>query len=75
MNRREFLEQAAKVALAAGLSPSLIASETFAKEVDSVSNSELKKALVFGMLPGNLSIEERMKLARDCGFNGVEARR
>ncbi|MCL6519478.1 MAG: sugar phosphate isomerase/epimerase [Armatimonadetes bacterium] len=73
MKRREFLGRAAKIALAAGLSPSLITSETFAKEESSVSKSELKKALVFGMLPGNLSTEDRMKLARDCGFDGVEA--
>lgn len=38
-----------------------------------VYKTELKKALVFSMLPGDLSIEDRMKLARDCGFDGVEA--
>jgi Sugar phosphate isomerases/epimerases len=32
-----------------------------------------KKAVIFSMLPGSLSIEDRMKLARDCGFHGVES--
>jgi hexulose-6-phosphate isomerase len=33
----------------------------------------LKKALVFSMLPGNLSYVERFKLAKEVGFDGVEA--
>jgi L-ribulose-5-phosphate 3-epimerase len=32
----------------------------------------LPKALIFGMLPGSLSVEDRFKLARDVGFDGVE---
>ena len=32
-----------------------------------------KKACLFGMLPGNLDIKSRFKLARDVGFEGVEA--
>lgn len=32
-----------------------------------------KKAVIWGMLPGSLSREDRFKLARDCGFDGVEA--
>jgi hexulose-6-phosphate isomerase len=34
---------------------------------------EVKKAVVFGMLSGNRSVEDRFKLCRDCGFDGVEA--
>lgn len=33
----------------------------------------LKKALILSMLPGNLSYMERLKLAVDVGFEGVEA--
>lgn len=32
-----------------------------------------KKAVLYGMLPNNLSVEDRFKLARDVGFAGVEA--
>ena len=73
MDRREFLGRAAKAAVAAGLARDVIGSEAIAKEVHSVSNSELKKGLTFSMLPDDLSIEDRFKLAKDVGFDGVEA--
>jgi L-ribulose-5-phosphate 3-epimerase len=34
--------------------------------------TELKKAVVLGMLPQDLSLPDRFKLARDVGFHGVE---
>ncbi len=34
-----------------------------------------KKAVLYGMLPASLSAEDRFKLARDVGFEGVEAPR
>jgi len=72
MDRRQFLGRAAKAAMAVGLAPAIVQSEALAKEVRSVSNSELKKAVVFSMLPGG-SIEDKFKMARDTGFDGVEA--
>jgi L-ribulose-5-phosphate 3-epimerase UlaE len=33
----------------------------------------LKKALVLSMLPGNLSYVERFQLAKEVGFDGIEA--
>ena len=73
MDRREFLGRAAKAAVVAGLARDVIGSEAIAKEVHSVSNSELKKGLTFSMLPDDLSIEDRFKLAKGVGFDGVEA--
>ncbi len=35
--------------------------------------SRPKKAVMFGMLPSNRSVEDRFKIARDAGFEGVEA--
>ncbi|HEU4753915.1 MAG TPA: hypothetical protein VFU47_12475, partial [Armatimonadota bacterium] len=32
----------------------------------------IKKAVIYSMLPGSLSPTERFKLARECGFDGVE---
>ena len=72
MNRREFLGRAAKTIAVAGIAPVLVQSELVAKEVGSVSNPKLKKALCYSMLPGSLSMEDRMKLAASCGFDGVE---
>jgi L-ribulose-5-phosphate 3-epimerase len=68
MNRREFLGRAAKTIALAGVAPGLIQSRAFAKEV-----SPMKKGIIYSMLPGNLSTEERFKLAATCGFDGVEA--
>src|SRR2546423_12646384 len=65
INRREFLTVSAGAALALGARPS-------ARSASS-SESGPKKAVLYGMLPGSLSREDRFKLARDCGFAGVEA--
>ncbi len=73
MDRREFLGRAAKTIAVAGIAPSLIQSDVLAKEVRPVSKSKLKKAVVYSMLPGDISMEERFKLAAACGFDGVEA--
>jgi len=35
--------------------------------------NKLPKALIWSMLPDALSVEDRFKLARDCGFDGIEA--
>jgi hexulose-6-phosphate isomerase len=35
-------------------------------------NVQLKKALMYGILPGTLSVADRFKLAVDLGFEGVE---
>jgi len=32
----------------------------------------MKKGICFGSLPGSLSVEDRFKLAKDAGFDGVE---
>ncbi len=36
------------------------------------ARSELKKAVILGMLPENPSLDDRFRLARDCGFHGLE---
>ena len=65
MERRHFLKYAA-AATGTGLlgrSTSSFASRTSAK---------LHKALQFGMLPKNLSDADKFKLAKKCGFEGIE---
>ncbi|MFN3651977.1 MAG: sugar phosphate isomerase/epimerase family protein [Armatimonadota bacterium] len=64
MKRRDFLAQtAAGAAVAAGLS----ASSAFAAQ-----EGGMKKAVVYSMLPSALPPAERFKLARECGFDGIE---
>jgi len=62
MNRREFISTASAVTLAAGvLAPAY-----------GDPSGRPKKSVMYSMLPGNLSVEERFKLARAVGFEGVE---
>jgi len=58
MNRREFV--ATGIATAAGIAyPTAMADRP-------------KKSVMFSMLPGSLSLEDRFKLAKSVGFEGVE---
>ncbi len=70
MNRREFLGKSAGAAGVIGASglPLAAGASSSKKEV-----SNPKKACLFGMLPETLSLEDRFKLAKDVGFEGVEA--
>jgi hexulose-6-phosphate isomerase len=67
LSRRELL--AAGTAAALTSTGSEIAASSMPRKPAGV----IKKALIFSMLPGRLSIEDRMKLARDAGFDGVES--
>ncbi|MCS6860201.1 MAG: sugar phosphate isomerase/epimerase [Abditibacteriales bacterium] len=66
LSRREFLEASAGVAVGAGLVATQVAAS--AQE----SKSPLKKALIFSMLPRDLSMEGKFQLAKAVGFDGVE---
>lgn len=63
LSRRQFLAAAAVAAAAAGALPA---------EGAQRGDDGPKKSVMFTMLPEALSIEERMKLAHDVGFAGVE---
>ena len=64
MKRREFLAQSAVTgaALAAGRGRAAAAAP----------EDGMKKAVVYSMLPSTLPPADRFKLARDCGFDGIE---
>jgi L-ribulose-5-phosphate 3-epimerase len=66
MQRRSFLKYAAATAVATGLSSRTITVQAGQKE------TKLRKALQFGMLPKNLSDPDKFKLAKECGFEGIE---
>ncbi|MFQ5811388.1 MAG: twin-arginine translocation signal domain-containing protein [Armatimonadota bacterium] len=68
MNRRNFVKTsvAATVGLAA-------ASRTRTAEAQAAGLPPLKKAVQYRMLPKEMSVEDRLKLAKDVGFAGDEA--
>jgi len=67
MQRRSFLKYAG--AFAAGAS--FMSRTVLAQE--SQNNTKPRKALQLGMLPRQLSDADKFKLAKKCGFQGVEA--
>ena len=58
MNRREFVTTGIAASAAIAL--------------PAAAEGRPKKSVMFAMLPGNLSLNERFKLAKDVGFEGVE---
>ncbi|MBN2594337.1 MAG: sugar phosphate isomerase/epimerase, partial [Sedimentisphaerales bacterium] len=66
MERRSFLKYAASATVATGLLGRSITTQADNK------NTKLRKALQIGMLPKNLSDADKLKLAKECGFEGIE---
>ncbi len=66
IGRRDFLRQAA--AITAGTT--LLSKTGFAQSRN--KRAKLHKALQLGMLPRQLSDEDKFKLAKKCGFDGIE---
>ena len=70
-NRREFLKTSAATLCAASL-PGAALAEAAAKD-GKPDTPAIKKGLVFSMLPEQLSVADRFKLARDTGFEVIQA--
>ena len=60
------MKYAATATVATGLLGRSIAARAGQKE------TKMRKALQFGMLPKNLSNADKFKLAKECGFEGIE---
>ncbi len=76
-SRREFLKSSVRVACTAGLSGRALA-DSLAVNVPSETllfppTLSIKKGVWFEMLPAKLSIADRFKMARDAGFEVVQA--
>lgn len=80
MNKREFIKSATVIAGATAISPLVSAvassgSSRFAQN-EQMSNQKkkvtLKKSLGFEMIDEDLSLDDKFKLVRDLGFQGVE---
>ena len=75
-SRRAFLGRAAGVVITAGAAGSLHPAAGAATQDSSAgknAGAQPKKGVLYGMLPEALSCEDRFKLAKDAGFDGVEA--
>ena len=76
-NRREFLKSSAATFCAVGLSGMTLAEVTLANAgggfTSKPDSPSIKKGLVMSMLPEKLSLADRFKLARDTGFEVIQA--
>lgn len=78
-SRREFVKSTVAAACAAGLSGGGLAGELIARASEPAKSARvsaplpIKKGLVFDMLPTSMSYADRFKLARDAGFEVVQA--
>jgi hexulose-6-phosphate isomerase len=70
VNRREFIAGSAASAAAAA---ALASAGPAAAVAPARRAGAPKKAVMFSMLPSSMPLEDRFKLARDVGFQGVEA--
>lgn len=66
MNRRNFLQTASAALAASALTPLAHSADTPAKK------RPLKKAVNLGMIRAEGSVEDKFKVARDAGFDGIE---
>jgi L-ribulose-5-phosphate 3-epimerase len=73
-SRRDFLKSSVSVAVSASVAaPAVAAAEALPSPVGPAGTPRIKKGILLGMLPKNLSYADRMKMARDVGFEGIQA--
>lgn len=68
IERRSFL----KLTAAAAIAPSVLTTTILSARAQ--EKKKLYKAVIIGMLPGKLSDAEKFRLAKKCGFDGIEAK-
>jgi L-ribulose-5-phosphate 3-epimerase len=74
-SRRDFLKQSTAVTLASSLSASAFASGAKASAAprSAVTPRRMREGVLYSMLPDNIGIADRFKMARDVGFDVVQA--
>jgi L-ribulose-5-phosphate 3-epimerase len=72
MNRKNFIRTSLGMAGAGILSPTLYAANVGDSERKDQDKFSIKKCLKFGMVREELSIEEKFRMLKDLGFDGVE---
>ena len=74
MSRRRFLGESATAALGGAMAAAAVTTgRPAAARAAGAKTGRLKKALLWGMIPGKMPIDDRFKLAADLGFDGIEA--
>ena len=68
INRRSFL-QASGLAVAATAAPSILGRQS---AIAAESGNRIKKALGYAMIKEDLSVEDKLRMVKDVGFEGVE---
>ncbi len=68
-NRREFLKASVAAGCGLGIAGLPVASGT----APAAASGKIKKAVLISMLPEKLSFADRFKMARDVGFEAIEA--
>lgn len=71
-SRRDFLKTSVSAACAAGIA-SPTAGAAGLLPVATAAPPRIKKGVLLGMLPKKLSYADRLKMARDLGFEGIQA--
>ncbi len=69
MNRKKFIQTSLGIAGAGVVGPHVFASNS---KVGNPAKNRIKKSLKFGMVKEEISIEEKFRLLKDLGFDGVE---
>jgi hexulose-6-phosphate isomerase len=73
MNRKEFIKVSTGMVAASAVPLSSLANTNRSVDVSGEKKIIiLKKSLVYGMIDEDLSMEDKFKLVKDLGFNGVE---
>lgn len=77
MDRREFLRRATKTGLSAGVTAGIAASPLgrmtkMAEAAAKPKGKGIRKAVILNMVQGGASTTEKFKIARDCGWDGLE---
>jgi len=70
IDRRRFIQTSGRFLAAAAAAPALLTQPAIANAEQ--SGARYKKAVGWGMIEGDLSVEDKLKLVKDVGFEGVE---
>jgi L-ribulose-5-phosphate 3-epimerase len=72
MNRREFMQGGAGALALAALAPGALAAEANTADAAAAPKRNLKKGIMWGTVGVKGSVLEKMKAAKEAGFEGVE---
>jgi len=72
MDRRVFLDKVTKTGAVLGAAAVGLTTFSVSSDEGETAVKRFKKAIILGMVEGNLSTTDKFKLARDVGFDGIE---